>query len=297
MPGVTVICSAPAIRLKITNYELRIMILFPNAKINLGLNIFRKRDDGYHELETVFYPIGLKDGLEFIENRKNTTVFSRSGMPLNIDPEENIVMKAYRLLAASHSLPFLDIHLHKVIPSGAGLGGGSSDAAFLLKGLNESFQLGLTIEQLKVYASKLGADCSFFLENKPAFASGIGEQLQNIDLSLAGYFLLLIKPAFGVGTKEAYAGIKPAIPKCSLLDSIKLSPVKWQNCIVNDFETSVFLSHSEIGKIKLKLLELGAVYASMSGSGSSVFGLFNKEPHFKKEEFSYDCFIWEEWIS
>ena len=273
------------------------MVLFPNAKINLGLNILRKRDDGYHELETIFYPIGLKDGLEFIENKHNKIVFSSSGLPLSIGSEENIVIKVYRLLAADHPLPGLDIHLHKVIPFGAGLGGGSSDAAFLLKGLNDYFELGLTIHQLKAYTVKLGADCSFFLENKPAFASGIGEQLQIIDVSLDGYFLALVKPPFGVGTKEAYAGIKPAaIHRFSLLESIHQSPDTWQKCIVNDFEKSVFQIFPKIEEIKLKLLNLGAVYAAMSGSGSSVFGLFRSEPKLMSNDFCSDCFIWKDRI-
>ncbi|MCX6236540.1 MAG: 4-(cytidine 5'-diphospho)-2-C-methyl-D-erythritol kinase [Bacteroidia bacterium] len=272
------------------------MVLFPNAKINLGLNILQKREDGYHELETVFYPIGLKDGLEFIENKNNKITFSSSGLPLNIDSEENIVVKAYRLLAADFSIPGLDIHMHKVIPFGAGLGGGSADAAFLLKGINDYFELGLTIDQLKVYAVKLGADCSFFLENKPSFASGIGEKLQTIDFTLNGYYLVLVKPTFGVGTKEAYAGIIPSIPKFSMLDSIHLSPEKWQSCIMNDFEAFVFQLYPEIAKIKSKLLNLGSVYASMSGSGSSVFGLFKSEPQLTNEDFSHDCFIWKEWI-
>jgi len=273
------------------------MVLFPNAKINLGLNILRKREDGYHELETIFYPIGLKDGLEFIENKKNKINFTSSGLALDIDQEENIVVKAYRLLAADHSLPGLDLHLHKVIPFGAGLGGGSSDAAFLLKGLNDHFELGLFVSQLKKYAVKLGADCSFFLENKPAFACGIGEELQNIDFSLKGYFIVLVKPPFGVGTKEAYAGIKPSIPKKSLLDSIHLTPDNWQNCIVNDFEMSVFKLYPEIAEIKSKLLENGAVYAAMSGSGSTVFGLFKVEPQIAAIDFPTDYFIWKDWIN
>ncbi len=206
-------------------------------------------------------------------------------------------MKAYRLLAADYSLPGLDIHLHKVIPFGAGLGGGSSDASFLLKGLNDYFELGLFVSQLKKYAIRLGADCSFFLQNKPAFACGIGEQLQNIDFSLSGYYIVLVKPPFGVGTKEAYAGIKPAVPKFSVLDSIKQSPDKWQNCIMNDFETSVFRLYPEIAEIKIKLLELGAVYTSMSGSGSSVFGLFKEEPQIKNEDFGSEYFIWKDCIS
>lgn len=272
------------------------MILFPNAKINLGLNILRKREDGYHELETIFYPIGLKDGLEFIENKKNKIVFSSSGLPLNIDSEENIVVKAYRLLATDFSLPGLDIHLHKVIPFGAGLGGGSSDAAFMLKGLNDYFELGLFVSQLKKYAIRLGADCSFFIENKPAFACGIGEQLQNIHFNLNDYFIVLVKPPFGVGTKEAYGGIKPATPKFLLTDLIKQSPENWQDCILNDFETSVFPLYPKIAEIKSKLIDRGAVYASMSGSGSSVFGLFKSEPKFITLDFPEDYFIWKDWI-
>ncbi len=270
------------------------MILFPNAKINLGLNILRKREDGYHELETVFYPIGLKDGLEFIENKHNKINFTSSGLLLDVDPEDNIVVKAYRLLAADHSLPGLDIHLHKVIPFGAGLGGGSSDAAFLLKGLNDFFELSLTIDQLKRYALQLGADCSFFLENRPMFASGIGEKLSAIEVSLKGYYLLLVKPQFGVGTKEAYSNIKPAIPTFPLPEAIHQSPEKWQESVFNDFEPSVFQIYPEIAELKSKLLNMGAVYAAMSGSGSSVFGLFKEAPHFINEDFGKDCFVWKE---
>ena len=272
------------------------MVLFPNAKINLGLNILRKRDDGYHELETVFYPIGLKDGLEFVENKQNKIDFSSSGIPLNIDFEENIVVKAYRLLAADYPLPGLDIHLHKVIPFGAGLGGGSSDAAFLLKGLNENFGLGLTTDRLKGYAHRLGADCSFFIGNKPSFATGIGEKLQVIDLSLEGYFLVTVKPPFGVGTKAAYKGITPGTPNLSLSHAIQLPPEKWQEHLVNDFEVSVFPLFPEIGEIKSKLLSHGAIYAAMSGSGSSVFGLFKDEPKLELADFPPDFFVWKEWI-
>lgn len=269
------------------------MVLFPNAKINLGLNILRRRIDGYHELETVFYPIELKDGLEFIENKVNKIIFSSSGLPLNIGMEENIVVKAYRLLAADYALPGLDIHLHKVIPFGAGLGGGSSDAAFMLKGLNESFELGLSQNQLKSYAVKLGADCSFFLESKPAFARGIGELLQTIDFSLRGYYLVLVKPPFGVGTKEAYAGIEPSVPERSLFASIQQPSDTWQKYIVNDFESSVFRLFPEIEAIKSKLIESGAFYASMSGSGSSVFGLFKRKPQISIADFRADYFIWK----
>ena len=273
------------------------MICFPNAKINLGLNILTKRADGYHELETLFYPIGLKDGLEFIENKANKINFSSSGIPLDIGFEDNIVVKAYRLLATDFTLPGLDIHLHKVIPFGAGLGGGSSDAAFLIKGLNEYFNLGLTTDQLKGYAIKLGADCSFFIENHPAFATGIGEKLQTTDFSLKCYFLLLVKPPFGVGTREAYMGITPATPTIRLSEAIRLPAEKWQESIVNDFESSIFPLLPGISEIKTNLLESGAVYTAMSGSGSSVFGLFKEESKLKAENFPAESFIWKEWIS
>jgi len=273
------------------------MICFPNAKINLGLNILRKRPDGYHELETLFYPIGLKDGLEFIENKDNKINFSCSGIALGINTEDNIVFKAYRLLAYDYPLPGLDIHLHKVIPFGAGLGGGSSDGAFLLKGLNDHFELGLTKNHLMGYAIQLGADCSFFIENHPAFATGIGEKLQPIDFSVKGYFLVLVKPQFGVGTKEAYQGIRPAIPAVRLSEVLNVAAEKWQESVVNDFESSVFPLYPEIAQIKSKLMEMGAVYAAMSGSGSSVFGLFKHEPELTSTDFPADYFIWKEWIS
>lgn len=270
------------------------MILFPNAKINLGLNILRKRKDGYHELETIFYPIGLKDGLEFVENKHNTINFSGSGLLLDVAPDENIVAKAYRMLATDFNLPGLDVHLHKVVPFGAGLGGGSSDGAFLLKGLNGYFKLGLSIGRLKKYAVKLGADCPFFLENKPAFASGIGEKLKAIDLSLKGYYIVLVKPPFGVGTKEAYANIKPSIPKISLSEAVRQPPEHWHECMANDFELTVFQLYPAIAGIKAKLYGFGAVYASMSGSGSSVFGLFKTDPQLTIDNFDKDCFIWKE---
>ncbi len=272
------------------------MVLFPNAKINLGLNILRKRADGYHELETVFYPIGLKDGLEFIQNNKGVLRFSSSGIPLSIPDEDNIVLKAYRLLAADFTLPTLDIHLHKVIPSGAGLGGGSSDAAFFLQALNDYFQLGLNLEALKGYAVALGADCSFFLENRPVLATGIGEMLFPIDCSLKGYHLIVVKPPVEVNTKSAYAEIKPAIPNYSLADAVRNNPESWSGLVVNAFEQTVFARCPEIQKVKQQLLELGAVYAAMSGSGSSVFGIFSKDVEMDSLTLGSDYFCWKEVI-
>lgn len=272
------------------------MVLFPNAKINIGLNIIRKREDGYHDLETVYYPIGLRDGLEFIENRLKKINLSSSGIQLELDVEQNIVVKAYRLLAADYPLPGLDIHIHKAIPFGAGLGGGSSDAAFMLKGINTYFDLGLTINQLRAYALKLGADCPFFIENNPAFASGTGEILNDIDLSLKGYFLILLKPPRSVATKEAFARITPSTPKFKLSDSIQIPVENWTELIQNDFEPSVFPSYPEIAQLKSLFISRGAIYSAMSGSGSSVFGLYNHDPGFDNSDFLSDYFIWKEKI-
>ncbi|MEI7420941.1 MAG: 4-(cytidine 5'-diphospho)-2-C-methyl-D-erythritol kinase [Prolixibacteraceae bacterium] len=270
------------------------MVLFPNAKINIGLNILRKREDGYHDLESLFYPIGLKDALEFVENGKNIVNFNSSGIALDIPPEKNIVLKAYRLLQEEHSLPGLDFHLHKVIPFGAGLGGGSSDAAFLLKSLNEHFELEISAIKLKHLAGRLGADCSFFLENTPCHATGKGEILTPVDFSLKGSHLLLVKPPFGVETKSAYAGVVPAEFPFDFMKII-LGPVSdWQGMIRNDFEASVFSKYPESGEIKARLTGMGATYASMSGSGSSVYGLFEKEPSYKETDFPLGSFFWKE---
>ncbi len=272
------------------------MVLFPNAKINIGLNIIRKRDDGYHDLETVYYPIGLRDGLEFIENRVKKINLSSSGIQLELDLEQNIVVKAYRLLAADYPLPGLDIHIHKAIPFGAGLGGGSSDAAFMLKGINTYFDLGLTVIQLTDYALQLGADCPFFIENKPAFASGAGEILRNIDLSLKGYWLILLKPPRSVATKEAFARITPSTPIFHLSDSIQKPVENWMELIQNDFEPSVFSAFPEIAQLKSLFISRGAIYSAMSGSGSSVLGLFNHDPGFESSDFPFGYFIWKETI-
>jgi 4-diphosphocytidyl-2-C-methyl-D-erythritol kinase len=270
------------------------MIVFPNAKINIGLNITSKRNDGYHNLETVFYPIGLKDGLEFVENGTEGINFSCSGIEMPSDTENNLVVKAYRLMQSTYDLPGIDIHLHKVIPFGAGLGGGSADAAFMLKGLNVFFDLGVADEELKELAGKLGADCPFFIENKPSYASGIGEQLSQLELDLTGWNFVLIKPPFGVSTLEAYSGITPSQTNVSVRDLIDRPVVQWMTNINNDFEKSIFTLYPVISEIKTKLLNSGAVYASMSGSGSSVYGLFKEESEIDKDLFPAGTFIWEE---
>lgn len=270
------------------------MISFPNAKINLGLNIVEKRADGYHNIETIFYPIGIKDALEFIETDSGDTQMSISNIQVDCDPKLNLVMKAYELLSKDYSLPKLSIYLQKNIPFGAGLGGGSSDAAFMLKMLNADFKLNLTDLQLELYAAKLGSDCPFFIMNKPVFAKGRGEEFENIHLDLGGKYLVLIKPDIFVSTKDAYANCKPYKPSLGLKEIIQRPISEWKDLMKNDFELSVFPQYPKIREIKEILYDLGAVYASMSGSGSSVFGIFESEINLSSA-FSND-YIWCGWL-
>lgn len=251
-----------------------VMITFPNAKINLGLNIVSKRADGYHNLETIFYPVPVCDALEIVPAKNKETTFTGSGLAIEGETENNLVMKAYRLLEKDFKLLPVDIYLRKNIPFGAGLGGGSSDAAFMLKLLNEFNDLNLSSKQLEEYASRLGADCAFFIRNKPVFAEGIGDEFSNIELSLKGYSVVIIKPDIFVSTKEAYAGAKPQIPEISLQEIAKLPVTQWKDVMKNDFEKSLFPLYPEIENSINKLYEQGAVYASMSGSGSAIFGIF-----------------------
>lgn len=252
------------------------MIVFPNAKINIGLHIVLKRPDGYHNLETVFYPVDLSDALEMAEAGKVSISFS--GLPVNGPDEENLVLKAYRLLQKDFDLPPVQFHLHKVIPLGAGLGGGSSDAAFTLKMLNDFFQLHLTAEQLKSYAQKLGADCTFFIDNTPSFAKGIGDQLKPCNLDLSEYRIVLLKPEVSVNTVQAYKNVVPAKPAFQLKNVTEIPVEDWKGFVINDFEKTIFPRFPEIEKWKEKLYDLGALYASMSGSGSAVFGIFRHLP-------------------
>jgi 4-diphosphocytidyl-2-C-methyl-D-erythritol kinase len=255
------------------------MILYPNAKINLGLNVVEKRQDGYHNIETVFYPIGLCDVLEVEPSETCTDYsFSSSGIAIDGDPEDNLIVKAYHLLRSGYQFPAVDISLVKQIPFGAGLGGGSSDAAFMLKALNKMFQLKATPNRLEKLAAKLGADCPVFVKNKVIFATGIGNVFTPIKLSLKGKFLLLVKPDIHVSTPEAYSLVIPEKPEVSLVDLIQRPISEWKDTIKNDFEKSVFANYSAIEEIKNKLYEMGAIYASMSGSGSSVYGIFETEP-------------------
>ena len=267
------------------------MITYPNAKINLGLNIVEKRPDGYHNLETVFYPINLQDALEVTDlEGEGEYALKISGAPIEGELDNNLVVKAYRLLKKDFpNMGPINIHMYKHIPTGAGLGGGSADAAFMLKLLNDKFKLNLSTEKLEEYAAILGADCAFFIQNKPVFASGIGNIFEEINLSLKGYYLVLVKPDIFVSTKDAFANIIPMKPNHSLKEIIRMPVETWRATMKNDFEDSVFKKFPEIAAIKDKLYDMGAIYASMSGSGSSVFGIFREQVEHVDEVFS-GCF-------
>lgn len=251
------------------------MISFPNAKINLGLNITEKRDDGYHNIETIFYPIDLHDTLEFvISEEEEMCSFSSDGLTIQGSIKDNLIFKAYELLSVDYDLPALDVFLLKNIPMGAGLGGGSSDAAFMLSMLNEHFNLEISQEKLLEYAAKIGADCPFFLINKPIIASGIGNIFSPCTLDLSQYTILLVKPEIHVSTAEAYNGCKPAKWTTPLHDIIEMEVGKWRGLLKNDFEETVFTVHPKLAAIKNLLYASEAIYAAMSGSGSTIFGLF-----------------------
>lgn len=275
------------------------MLTFPNCKINLGLNILRKRSDGYHDLETIFYPLAIRDALEIlsvpfsedeskagrrqiegsafpINSSSDKITFSATGLPVSGAPEDNLCLKAYHLLKKDFpQLPPARIHLHKVIPMGAGLGGGSSDGAFTLALLNKKFNLGISREQLAVYALQLGSDCPFFLHNKPCYATGRGETLEDIALDLSHYSFLLVNPGIHINTGWAFSNIIPRDAKQSRLKVAIQEPISdWKHHLVNDFEKPVFDLYPEIRSIRDTLYENGALYASMSGSGSIVFGIF-----------------------
>ncbi len=252
------------------------MITFPNAKINLGLQILRKRADGYHDISSVFLPIPLKDALEVVESTSLT--FTSSGLPIPGSSDDNLCLKAYHLLKQSFELPAVNIHLHKAIPMGAGLGGGSADGAFLLVMLNKKFQLGLSDNQLEGYAAQLGSDCPFFVKNEPAIASGRGTELSRFHLDLKGHHLVLVFPGIHVGTREAYAGVKPNEHQPSIKEIFSKPIADWNGLLVNDFEKSVFPNHSTLKRIKEELYKSGAIYASMTGSGSTMYGLYSNFP-------------------
>lgn len=251
------------------------MITFPNAKINLGLNVVERRPDGYHNIETVFYPIGLTDILEIVAAQSGETTLTTYGNPVDCPPEKNLVMKAYRMLAEQYELPPVNIYLYKRIPDGAGLGGGSSDAAHTLTMLREMFELDITDQQLAAMASRLGADCAFFVYNRPMAATGIGDVLTPVEVDIKGRTLLLVKPPVAVSTAQAYSRVEPATPSQWARDVVTWPIEQWDGALANDFEPSVFALFPRLWLIKAALLDGGAQYAAMSGSGSTVYGIFD----------------------
>lgn len=264
------------------------MLVFPNCKINLGLHILRKRSDGYHDIESLMYPITWCDGLEFVPS--NIDSLTVTGLNKDLGTiEQNLVFKALTLLRQHHFIPSLKIHLHKTIPSGAGLGGGSADAAFMLKALNSYFGLNLSSSELQNYALKLGSDCPFFIENIPALAKGRGEILSLVPIDLSKCTIVLVVPSIHISTAEAYSMVKPNDARTPIHEIISMPLEKWKNQLVNDFEQPLFLKYSRLQTIKENLYALGAIYASLSGSGSTVYGIFNYEP--TVDEKFPDCIV------
>lgn len=270
------------------------MISFPPCKINLGLNVISKRSDGYHEIETCFFPIPWTDILEIIP--ANQLEFFSSGLEIPGNRNDNLCLKAYRLLQQDFNLAPVKIYLHKIIPTGAGLGGGSSDAAHTLRLLNDVFDLQLGLQQLKQYAAQLGSDCSFFLEDKPMMGNGRGEELSSASVNLHGKFVVLVKPDVQISTADAYAGVKPAHNQKrikTIVEEMRLSD--WKSELKNDFEDSIFQKYPVVRNLKESLYRFGATYASMSGSGSAVYGIFDK-PVLLNQEFK-DALCWSSTLS
>ena len=261
--------------------------IYPCAKINLGLNIVNKRPDGYHELETVFYPVAIHDKIT-IEESNDFDVPCKliiEGHTINGDIKDNLVLRAFHVVSENYHLPPVIITLHKHIPMQAGMGGGSSDAAYTIRLLNEMYRLQMTVNEMRDLAIKLGADCPFFIESVPAYAEGIGEILHSIDLSFKDYWLAIIKPPVSISTREAFARVIPSKPHKKCKDIVKMPMESWKNELHNDFEKSVFPKHPELEIIKNKLYEEGSVYAGMSGSGSSIYGFFKEQPIYLDNHF------------
>ncbi len=276
------------------------MILFPNAKINLGLRVTAIRPDGYHEIETVFYPIPMRDALEAVPTKTNKTIFTCSGLNIPGEAKSNLCLRAVGELKSakerskSPNLPPISgvfLHLHKMIPMGAGLGGGSSDGAATIKLLDRLFGLNLTVGAMELLAGKLGSDCPFFIQNKPVFANGRGDQFSPCNISLSGYHLIVVKPDVHVSTAEAYQMLTPQQPDRSLAEIITQPVEDWKGELVNDFEAPLSQKYPVIGEIRQKLYDSGAIYASMTGSGSAVYGIFKENPAMDNR--FAGCFFWK----
>lgn len=269
------------------------MIVFPPCKINLGLYVTGKRPDGFHSIESLFVPVPLTDILEVVHNDGNDVAWSSTGLDIPGEIESNLCVKAYRLLKRDFNISGVKAHLHKMIPMGAGLGGGSSDAAYMLLSLNELFNLNLSTDQLKDYAAQLGSDCPFFIEEKVCFVSGRGEVLTPIDFTLKGKFIVIVHPLVHMSTAEAYRMLQPKPAPIDLRSISSMHISEWSASIANDFEAPISQLHPVISEVKNALMEQGAFYAAMSGSGSSVFGLFENEIEWKNNQglFQFSAFL------
>ena len=269
------------------------MINFPVAKINLGLNVVSKREDGYHNLETVFYPVPIKDALEVFSMHDEFPSEVRCDLKvtnlfIDGDEQKNLVVKAYNMIARDYNLPRVHVHLYKHIPTQAGMGGGSSDCAYMIRLLNVMFSLGMSDEKMIEYAARLGADCAFFITADPSYAEGFGDVLMPVDVpgaGLGGYYLAVVKPSVAVSTRDAYAAIVPKTPSRCCRDIVRQPIETWKDELVNDFEAPIFAMHPELAAIKQSLYDAGAVYAAMSGSGSALFGIFREQPTGLEKEF------------
>ena len=261
------------------------MIVFPNCKINVGLRITGKRPDGYHNIETIFYPVWLSDALEFVipDQSAGVDILTVTGIDTGSLPENNLVIKAIARLREKQKFPFLKIHLHKAIPVGAGLGGGSSDAACVLKVLTKYFRLNITDEEIKALALELGSDCPFFIDCAPSLATGRGEILTPVKEVLAGYYMVLLNPGVAINTAEAYRNCKANPSASSLKQLIELPVTEWKGLVLNDFEDFAFRKHPVIGHIKDDLYKSHAIFSLMSGSGSSVYGIFREKPELDQD--------------
>lgn len=269
------------------------MTVYPCAKINIGLNIVSKRPDGYHDLQTVFCPVGIFDELTITETGRvgqtHHCMLQADGLQIEGSPQKNLVVQAYNLLSEIYKLPAVSVKLVKRIPMQAGLGGGSADCAYMIRALNKMFGLGMQMPEMQAVAARLGADCAFFINPAPSYAEGIGDKLQPVPLDLNGYKIAIVKPPVAISTKAAFANITPKKPKECCLETIKRPVETWKHFLVNDFEQSISVEYPVIGDIKQKLYGLGALYAAMSGSGSALFGIFSDEPKTLSKEFE-DCF-------
>jgi len=269
------------------------MIGFANSKINLGLNVLARRTDGYHDISTCFYPVAWNDILEIVPLSKGKTYLKTTGLEIPPGKDENLCLKAYRLVRKDFDIPEVGIHLHKQIPAGSGLGGGSSDGSHMLLMLNTMFNVFLDEEVLAWYALKLGSDCPFFIYNNPALAGGRGEEFEEIGIDLSGRYIILVNPGFAISTQEAYRNLYPALPELSIGEILENKPVEeWKGVLTNDFENFAFKKFPVLEEIKNQLYDAGALYASMTGSGSGMYGIFQDLPG-SLPEFPAEYITWQ----